>query len=292
MSQHLPLVLALAVAFFVLYLIQQARQSRNKGSEENGSAPGAAPLDAAVPKTRDGAAGDADQAASGAAASSLAPTPDVPAPYALDTALLALAQSGGGTRRGGKEMHFSAREIGLLEISTGKVAASDPLVQPDPPGFTQAVPNGRHPVRVLIAAFGSDERIAYAQLRFSDAAPVRWEMAHVGTQANEPLGEGQFFGYGVDAGIGCFMDPRAGELLAERMGVEDDYFEVIIDDMEKTYAHTRSWLDFRPNPRAAENVICFSSGWGDGVYPSFFGFDAEGGVAQLVTDFLVVGEAE
>lgn len=283
MSNNLPLIIAVALAFFALYLVQRGRE-RKGGS----AAPDAPAVDAAAPKARGDADADndADAAAPGAAAS-----PGAPTPYTLDTALLALAESGGSTQRGDRDIRFSVRDIGLLEISTGQVAASDPLVQPDPPGFTQAVPNGRHPVRVLIARSGSDERIAYAQLRFSEAAPVRWEMAHVGTQANEPLGEGQFFGYGVDAGIGCFMDPRAGELLAERMGVEDDYFEVIIDDMEKTYEHTRSWLDFRPNPQMAENVICFSSGWGDGVYPSFFGFDAEGKPVQLVTDFMAVGEA-
>jgi hypothetical protein len=288
MSQHLPLIVALAVAFFVLYLLQQARE-RKKDAD---AAPESKALDGEVSGAGRGTDSQADDAAdAGAGAHRPAPAAGAaPTPYALDTALLALAESGAGTQRDGKEIHFSSRDIGLLEITTGQVAASDPLVQPDPPAFTQPVPNGRHPVRVLIARFGSDERIAFAQLRFSEAAPVRWEMAHVGNQANEPLGEGQFFGYGVDAGTGCFMDPRAGALLAARMEVEDEYFETIIDAMEATYAHTRSWLDFRPNPQEPENVICFSSGWGDGAYPSFFGFDAQGRPVMLVTDFLVAGE--
>jgi hypothetical protein len=224
-----------------------------------------------------------------------APAPETPdAPYTLDPALLALALSGGSTQRGGKTIGFAAYDIGLLEITTGRVAASDPLVSPDPPAFTQAVPSGRHPVRVFAARFGDDERIAYALLRFSDAPAVRWENARTGAQYDKdsgaPLGAGEFFGYGVDSGTGCFMDPHAGQLLNARMEEEDDYFETIIDEMEKTYVHTRSWADIRPAPAAPENVICFSSGWGDGSYPSFFGFDEEGKVAMLVTDFLVVGE--
>ena len=234
-------------------------------------------------------------------ASPAAPAPDVPieqletsavaatssAPYQLKADLLALAFAGSATRKDGKDISFAVREIGLLNITSGQVAASDPMVAPDPPGFTRAVPNGRHPVSVAIARFGSDERIAYARLRFSDAAPVHWEMALLATDNPAKLGPGEFFAYGVDTGTGCFMDPRAGQLLNARMEAEEDYFEVIIEEMDKTYAHTRSWADIRPDPAAPENVICFSSGWGDGSYPSFFGLDADGRPVVLVTDFLV-----
>lgn len=36
------------------------------------------------------------------------------------------------------------------------------------------------------------------------------------------------------------------------------------------------------------NIIMFHSGWGDGVYASWFGYDAQGHVAVLVTDFQVI----
>jgi len=231
-----------------------------------------------------------NQAGAGKASAGGTDAPDADdAPYTLDPALLALAQSGGSAQRGGKTIGFAAHDIGLLEVTTGRVAASDPLVSPDPPAFTQAVPNGRHPVRVIAARFGDDERIAYALLRFSEAPTVRWENARTG-EDGAPLRKGEFFGYGVDSGTGCFMDPHAGGLLNARMEQEDDYFETIIDEMDKTYAHTRSWADIRPDPSSPGNVMCFSSGWGDGSYPSFFGFDAKGKVAVLVTDFMVVGE--
>jgi hypothetical protein len=236
-----------------------------------------------------GGAGANDADASKASAEAGAPDADA-APYTLDPALLALALSGGSVQRGAQTIGFIAHNIGLLEVTTGRVAASDPLVSPDPPAFTQAVPNGRHPVRVIAARFGEDERIAYALLRFSQASAVRWANARSGEEDTQPLGAGEFFGYGVDSGTGCFMDPHAGRLLSARMEQEDDYFETIIDEMEKTYAHTRSWADIHPDASSPSNVICFSSGWGDGSYPSFFGFDAEGNVAVLVTDFMVVGE--
>lgn len=47
----------------------------------------------------------------------------------------------------------------------------------------------------------------------------------------------------------------------------------------------RAWANVRPDADREENIICFRSGFGDGSYPSFFGFDANGQVCQLVTDF-------
>jgi hypothetical protein len=36
------------------------------------------------------------------------------------------------------------------------------------------------------------------------------------------------------------------------------------------------------------NVITVTSGWGDGVYPTFIGYTAGGDISSFVTDFLVV----
>jgi uncharacterized protein DUF4241 len=114
------------------------------------------------------------------------------------------------------------------------------------------------------------------------------------TEGQDPaaLEHDGYFGYGVDAGTGCFMDPIAGRLLAERMEQDDEYFNVIMDGMQTTYRHTRSWLDWRPSPERDANIICFSSGWGDGYYPSFFGFSSEGRLCVLLTDFLILTETE
>ncbi|WP_378967557.1 DUF4241 domain-containing protein [Paractinoplanes rhizophilus] len=38
------------------------------------------------------------------------------------------------------------------------------------------------------------------------------------------------------------------------------------------------------------NVITVSSGWGDGVYPTFVGRAADGHVTAFVTDFMVIPE--
>lgn len=204
-----------------------------------------------------------------------------------------IAFAGGNVLEQGKLLRFTVKDAGALHIASGRIAASDPLVTPDPPAFTRPVPVGTFPVRLAIAQMeGGDERIAYAKVLFSDQAPVRWEMALIGEHDLDEMEADGYFGYGVDAGTGCFMDVEAGKLLDQRMDEEDDYFETIIEGMDATYQHTRSWLDFRPSTDSPLNIVCFSSGWGDGSYPSFFGVDADGKVAALLTDFFVIGAEE
>jgi len=216
--------------------------------------------------------------------------------YAPNRRHVDIAFTSGSLLQHGKPVEFQCREIGHLLITSGALAASDPFVFPNPPPFTQAVPIGRYPVSVAVACYGTgderDERVAFARVELSDLPAVSWAMALTERQDPSALEHDGYFGYGVDAGTGCFMDPVAGQLLAERMDREDDYFNVIIDGMETTYKDTRSWLDWRPSPERDENIICFSSGWGDGSYPSFFGFAADGRVCTLLTDFFILTDTE
>jgi hypothetical protein len=216
--------------------------------------------------------------------------------YAPNHRHVDIAFSSGRLFQSGKPVELQRLEIGQLLVTSGALAASDPFVFPDPRPFTQAIPAGRYPVSVAIARFGEgerrDERVAFARVELSNLPVVSWTMALTERQDPATLEHDGYFGYGVDAGTGCFMDPVAGRLLAERMDREDEYFNVMIDGMEATYKDTRSWLDWRPSPERDENIICFSSGWGDGSYPSFFGFSAEGRVCMLLTDFFILTDTE
>jgi hypothetical protein len=213
--------------------------------------------------------------------------------YAPNQRHVEIAFSSQSLLQHGKPVEFQCREIGHL-LTSGALAASDPFVSPDPPPFTQAIPAGRYPVSVAIACFGEerDERVAFARVELSHLPAHSWTMALTEGQDPAALEHDGFFGYGVDAGTGCFMDPVAGQLLAARMDREDEYFNVTLDEMQRTYRHTRSWLDWRPSPEHATNIICFSSGWGDGHYPSFFGFSSDGRVCTLLTDFLILSDTE
>jgi len=187
---------------------------------------------------------------------------------------------------------FQVVNLGSIELPTGRIVACDPLVCPETDAFTRAVPAGRYPLSLSIGVQSNgDERIAAAMIRFAPAQVATWELALLPGQELSDLAEGEYFAYGVDAGLGCFMDVEAQELLLRKLdelGPDANYFDDVLDEeLARTYVHTRNWTLHRPLASESVNIAIFSSGWGDGVYSSWFGLDEHGAPAVLVTEFQV-----
>jgi hypothetical protein len=214
--------------------------------------------------------------------------------YTLNPRHLEIALASRSLMRKGERIELQRLDIGHLVVTSGGLAACDPLIYPLPEPFADAaVPAASYPVSIVVARFqNGDERVAYARLELDRAPATSWRMALIAGQDAADLGDAGYFGYGVDSGTGCFMDPVAARLHSARADKEPAYDNAIVEDMEKTYKPTWSWLNWRPSPERPENIVCFSSGWGDGVYPSFFGLSDEGSPTALVTDFLVLHGAE
>ena len=135
-----------------------------------------------------------------------------------------------------------------------------------------------------IANIATDQRVAFASICFSKPVPSIWEMDRQ-EQNVSLLEDGELFGYPVDAGTGCFMDASVGRALTQLMRDQDNFYETMIAEMDKTYRHTWSWLDMKFGDG---NVIAFSSGYGDGFYASYAGYDSDRHVSVVVTDFEIV----
>jgi hypothetical protein len=168
-----------------------------------------------------------------------------------------------------------------LWLPTGEIVAADGFIMERQP-FTRRVRPGRYLVTIAIAAFATDERIAFSQVRFSDRPVARWELALVNGQDLSTLKPGYFFGYPVDSGTGCFADPQAVDLINEASDPEMIFFNEVSAEMEKVYRHTRSWVSIE-TPKGS--AALFSSGFGDGMYPSYFGLDDAQEPVTLLTDF-------
>ncbi len=184
-----------------------------------------------------------------------------------------------------KGMALAHHKVGELLLPSGLLVACDPFVFPEAEPFSLALPRGAFPVVLSVAQIDTDQRVAFATVRFRPSSPVAWDMLTSGDQDTASLKEGEYFGYPVDAGTGCFMDRVAAVGLNDRMRAQSDFYEVMIAEMDKTYRHTWSWLDLKFGDG---NLIAFSSGYGDGMYATYAGFDAEGEVPVVVTDFGVV----
>jgi hypothetical protein len=184
-----------------------------------------------------------------------------------------------------EEMTLLHHHVGDLALPTGQLVACDPFVLPDIPPFNLKLPRGTFPLILSIAQIKTDQRVAFAIFRLSAAIPTKWEMLTVGRQDISTLKQGELFGYGVDAGAGCFMDLSASQALLERMKKQPDFYETLMAEMDKTYKHTWSWLDVK---FGEGNLIAFSSGYGDGAYATYAGRDSDGQVSTVVTDFGVL----
>jgi hypothetical protein len=200
--------------------------------------------------------------------------------------------------------------LGSLVLPTGSLVACDPnflLLHPEP-AFTRQVEPGSYPVLLSILSHsgphGPVETVACASVRFRDLPIERWEMALRPEWDVATLQPGQFFGYGVDGGRGCFVDALAVARLApaQRQFAKAlsgfsplslaDFLAAIPTALKPLYYGS---ADDPPLPGQARvatldpdsgvNVVSFTSGMGDGVYASYFGLAADGSAVCLVTDF-------
>jgi hypothetical protein len=190
----------------------------------------------------------------------------------------------------GKEtVSFRVFEAGRLRVPSGKVIACDPFVNMDRSAFTVAVPPGEYPVRLALIEGGDDDRrVAFARLAISAAPVVRWEMALVPGQDAATLKEDEIFGYPVDAGTGSFLDAETGAAAWPKMMADEDIAQGWITQGDKLSAGRGTPTFLLDVDMGPGNIIMFTSGWGDGLYASWFGYDAQGKIAALVTDLNIV----
>jgi Protein of unknown function (DUF4241) len=167
--------------------------------------------------------------------------------------------------------------LGQLMLPTGMLVACDPLVNPDTQSFNLSLPKGSFPVFLSVAHIKTDQRVAFAVVRFKSTQPVGWKMMTIGNQNIESLKEGHAFGYPVDSGTGCFMDRSSSRILEQ-----PDVGELMIAELEKTYVNTWSWVNLNLQ---GVNIIAFSSGYGDGGYTTYAGYDSDGDLSVVVSDF-------
>ncbi|GBE95529.1 DUF4241 domain-containing protein [Nostoc cycadae] len=194
------------------------------------------------------------------------------------------------------EIIFNTYNIGELVLTSGRLVACDPLVNPDREPFKVTLTPGRYPVILSVAHLqkNNDRRVAYAMLCISQQTPVRWEMATTCDEYENLslLAEGEIFGYGVDSGTGCFMDADAAEIINESMysaystktRAEDLTYQIECE-LQKNYSDTWAWANICVNSSTQANVIAFHSGWGDGTYPTYFGYDATNNIVNVITEF-------
>ncbi|WP_158073456.1 DUF4241 domain-containing protein [Actinophytocola xanthii] len=170
-------------------------------------------------------------------------------------------------------------DAGPLRLPTGSLVVADPdpwLADVAP--FVETAPPGEYPVRLSVVRFADDPdhtRVAAAAVVLSDADPVVFDHAWRPGEQELLLGDGEFFGVGVDGGRVALVDASAGAAFAELV--------------EGAYGEMTGWA----HELAADgaNLVSVESGWGDGSYPVWVGRDEQGRLTCFVVDFLLLAHA-
>lgn len=219
------------------------------------------------------------------------------------------------------EVTFSTYEMGELNLPSGCIVACDPSLQESLRcSFTKSVEPGRYPVFFSVAypEVSGYSNIACVMVRFHEAEAIRWELAQIYFPGSEKCGEV----YGVDTGLGCFMDMDAAEVLYELKAFtpqeeadiyaawltqdnrqsskaierasarawdysQECFYQLLYAEMENnaTRPPGHDWANVQVSDRTKANIVAFSSGCGDGAYASYWGYDSAGNLVSLVTDF-------
>ena len=199
-------------------------------------------------------------------------------------------------------MAVDVLDIGVVHFPTGQILACDPLVElEDTPPFIQTIPAGTYPVKICVVPSEKyGDRYACVKVEVSREKPARYELGMTGKEdLDEELGEGEYFGFGVDAGMGCVADIQTQATFktywAKRLEEDPDidpYNDLFCDLLEENAkAHPKyqgdcgDWLNWTV-PDTDCNLPIFASGWGDGYYPVYFGYDAKGDVCAVYVRFI------
>lgn len=191
-------------------------------------------------------------------------------------------------------------EIGNVSLPSGKIVVRDPLVylsSDEKPYFIQA-PKGNFPVTIAVVKSEDwGDRYAVVKVEFTKEKPVVYREALIGIEDLEDVTADDFFGFSVDAGLGCITDaevlPSVDQFVAETEvdNVYDDYFAEIFAQSYKDHPDNQrdagDWINWTV-PNTEYQIPMFASGFGDGSYPVYFAYDAHGEICGLYIQFIDV----
>jgi hypothetical protein len=188
---------------------------------------------------------------------------------------------------------------GMLQLATGRLVACDPFwgsaIERQCDAFTVTVAPGRYPVTLSGVRWDPAlhprvlppiPRVGAAKLTIRDEPPVTWELALRPGEDPATLQPGEFFGFGVDSGKGCFLDASAVAAMSRFTvtGSPEDF---------KLFRDLREWAvaNVVVDRGLGLNAVLFDCGMGDGDYPTWIGRTPAGDPACFVADLELLSES-
>jgi len=184
-------------------------------------------------------------------------------------------------------MNIEKIEVGKLKLTTGKIIATDPILMYDDESYSEHVKPGTYAVNIYVGRTENRKtQTVISEIRFNENVPAKWEMALLEGESAKGFGIDEFMGYEVENGLGCFMDEHVMEILDVMDENELESYENNIKNAVKNSGF--SCADVEIDKIKGSNIIVFASGWNDGTFPTYYGFDSNNKLSRLVTDFMVI----
>ena len=200
----------------------------------------------------------------------------------------------------GKNIHIL--NMGEVNFPTGNIMVLDPLVyltKNSKPFFTK-VPIGVFPLTIAVVEIEQDHyRYAAVKVGFNDNKVKYFIEALYGNENFEDFEEGNFFGFNVDAGLGTIVDVTTKDAycaFADKWEKENTdkniYDDLLAEEFAKSYKKNPKyqrkdgdWINYKI-PKTDLTIPMFQSGFGDGTYPVYFGYDKDNDICQAIIEFI------
>ena len=214
------------------------------------------------------------------------------------------------------EKYFTDKEIGGVEIDqiemgevslpSGKIFVNDPLgeyLAMDKDPYFLETPKGNFPVSASIVKYEDDgdveNLIGCVKVAFTNEKPVRYEEAMKGIELIEELQEGEYFGFSIESGLATIVDAEAKESFVKfidefeskgnDVNLYDDYFNALFVENAKNNPKYQSeegdWINWTV-PATEFKAPIFQAGFGEGIYPAYFGYNAKGEIVAFYIQFI------
>ena len=200
----------------------------------------------------------------------------------------------------GKEIFIL--DMGEIEFPTGDILVRDPLVwlNRDEKAYLTSVPRGKYRIETLVVKLEEDHyRYALSRVRFTENVPKIYYEALKGDENLDDVDGDSIFGFNVDAGLATIVDVATRNAYCDfkdkwyaenpDKNIYDDFFtEVFANNAEENPNYQREggdWINFKL-PNSELSIPMIQSGFGDGRYPVYFGYDENGEFCDLVVEYI------
>ena len=170
---------------------------------------------------------------------------------------------------------------GYLQLPSGFISVDD-IFSHFPEPFFHTFAKSVYPV-VICRIKNTDKLFSALKITFNDNLPVRYETAMRGNEDLDNIKNTDYYGTDIKSGFCIFGDLRSLRFFSEIK----NKIKILRE------ARKKGWLNFRffSDDNQDLNVIVCKTGFGEGSFPTWFGYDKDGVICCAIVQFIDINKA-